>query len=359
MNNYFLFCFFFICSIVNSQNTQIVFRYDDFRLKEDILDERIIKLFQKYQIPLTLGIIPCDQNEMIMFEPNYPFLPELKRAVANGSVEIALHGLTHVKLGNGEFGNVKKEEQYRRIKKGKSILDSIFNVRVVTFIPPWNAYDENTLDVMEQLNMKGISSALCVGQSFKNEYVSYFPNTIDDLKSLPKVIDQNKHRKGIIVVMFHSYDFNTQFDLSDMESYLAQISKDRKLKCKSFKDLYAEQEISDGKRMSVNLQSHLLYKYLQLKEMIQTTNFAIFIRVLNLLFYVCWSVLLYSLSLWLLLKKKKVGKNQNLVTIFCLIIGVGMSVWFQLLAPLKLFAFALILSILLPLLVRKLKIISR
>jgi len=344
-----------LCFSSQAQNIKLVFRYDDFTLQSDSLNEGVISAFQKQHIPLVLGVIPFDTKEKLILENNYPFFSRLKLSVQDKSVEIALHGFNHQKLADGEFGNVNKEEQYRRINKGKSILDSIFQTNIVTFIPPWNAYDGNTLDILEQTGIKVISSSLTINQPFSNHNISYFPHSIGDLNLLIPVLEHNKNRNGVVVVMFHAYDFNKTYSLAKLESLLTYINGMKQVKCVSFQQLYNASEKSDKKRMLANMESNLLYKYLHLKGVIQTTTYAYVIRILNVLLYLAWCFFIYFLSFRLVGRKDRFWKRNFYMLGTVLIIVIAFSVWFQLLAPLKLLLVFTVLSVLWPLLLKIVK----
>jgi peptidoglycan/xylan/chitin deacetylase (PgdA/CDA1 family) len=337
--------FILIGSNIFANKISIVFRYDDFTFRKDSLDEGVVRVFQKHHIPLVLGVIPCDSKERMILDPNYSFLPILKKAVSNQSIEIAQHGLNHCKVSTGEFGNVAIEEQYRRIIKGKAILDSIFKTKIITFIPPYNAYDNNTLAVMGKIGFKGISSALCIGQDWSNPQISYFPETIEDFETLNAVLEHNKSRNGVVVVMFHHYTFKKNFTLSQLDSLLTTITKLGYLKCVTFEQLYKEKEISDKNRMMTNAESNLLSKYLHLNGVIQTTGFAVFIRTLNVLLSLCLSAFLFFLVGFLVFNKRVISTNKKYSVVTALLIIVGLSVWFHLLAPLKLLIVLAIISI--------------
>jgi len=336
-----IFSFILFCLPLNAQNIKLVFRYDDFTLKSDSLDEAVVRIFQQHHIPLVLGIIPCDSNEKMILEKGYPFLSFLKKGVQEQSVEIAQHGLNHLKISYGEFGNLNKDEQTRRLQKGKTVLDSIFNIKVLTFIPPWNAYDNNTLEVIEKNGMKGISSAICIGQPWSNSHISYFPETIEDFGLLMPTLVNNRNRNGVIVVMFHHYTFNRGYTLLYLDSMLTSINKLKYVHCVSFKQLYAANEISDKERMNYNMESNLLYKQLHMQGMIQSTSFAFWVRVLNIIVYMIWSLLMYLLSLWLLKRFKSFNLNNKEILIgILLLFFAGLSVYLHFLAPIKLlFAF--------------------
>ena len=339
------FLFYIFGSALYANQLKIVFRYDDFTLRNDLLNENVVRMFHKHHIPLVLGVIPCNNNEDINLQPNYSFLSKLKVSVQSGYVEVALHGLNHTKQANGEFGALTIEEQYRRMSKGKNILDSIFESKITTtFIPPWNAYDSNTLKVMQKLGFNSISSALCIGQSWTNSRISYYPETIEDFGTLLSVLEHNKNRDGVVVVMFHRYTFKKIFTLAQLDSLLTKINKLSCQKCVTFNQLNKEKEVSDISRMHANMESNLMSKQLHLNGVIQTTTFAIFVRILNVILYLCLSVLFYYLATLIFFRNKLIANNRKYSIGCILLLFVGLCVWFHLLAPLKLVLFVIIIS---------------
>jgi len=341
--------FFILSSSLGAQDIKLVFRYDDYTLKNDSINEEVVRLFKKHHVPLVLGVIPCDSKEKMILQKDYALLTTLKIVVQNQTIEIAQHGLNHIKLANGEFGNVSFEEQMRRMQKGKTILDSIFNTKVTTFIPPWNAYDKNTLNVMQQLNFKGLSSALCIGQSFSNQSINYFPESTKDFNSLLSVLNHNKSRIGVVVVMFHHYSFGKNFSLNQLDSLLTKINKLSYVKCVTFSELYNSREVSDKMRMDANMESNLMSKWFHLNGVLQTTAFATFIRVINVLLYLVLSTLIYLLSIVLIYRKKQISNKKKYSFGLILLVFVGLIVWFHLLSPLKLVLFVVLISICFPL----------
>jgi hypothetical protein len=357
MNRVFIIIIYFVLfsNSLQAQIIQLVFRYDDFTLKNDSLDEGVVRIFQKCHIPLVLGVIPCDSKGKMILEDKYSFLPILKKYIQNQSIEIAQHGLTHQKFANGEFGKVDKSEQYRRMLMGKDLLDSILQTKVVTFIPPWNAYDNNTLDVMDKTGLKVLSSALCVGQSWSNDHISYFPETIEDFSSLKIVLEHNKGRKGVIVLMFHHYTFNKKYSLDQLNGLLQTINKLSYVKCVTFSQLYNKGEVSDEKRMNANMENNLISKLIHLKGEIQMTSFVNIIRVFNLLFYLFLSLITYFISMRLFSVRKEISLNGEILMGVMILLITVFAVWFHALGPIKILITIVVISIL-PALILKVKL---
>ena len=328
-----------------AKDISVVFRYDDFTLTNDALNEKIVQLFQKHNIPLVLGFIPFDASGNAIFQENYAFLPVLLQGVQNQTIEIALHGYNHAKVSsNGEFGNVPLEEQFRRINLGKQFLDSVFQQETVTFIPPWNAYDKNTLKVMEKSDMKIISSSLTINQPYSNEEICYFPHTIDNLALLIPTLEQNKNKSGVIVLMFHHYDIGKNFTLRDLDSLLSKASN-YDVRFTTFKGLKSGNEIADGKRFKANLEINLMSKLLNMHGVLYSTGRAVMARILNLFIYLLIIALIYFLPLIFLAKFIRIDWKKIVFFGILLLLICGVAVWFHWSGPVKLMVIFSILAL--------------
>jgi len=335
--------FAFFCSTV--AELKIVFRYDDFILKSDKTNEQVVTIFHKNHIPLVLGVIPADSTEKFILQKDFKLLPLIKEGVNNGSIEIALHGFTHQQIINGEFAGLNIIEQNRRISIGKNFLVSVFKTNIKTFIPPFNAYDSNTLRVLEKNKMDILSSALCVGQSFCNKQIAYIPETLEDFNDLHLVLNKNKNRNGVIVVMFHDYTFNRKFSLSDLDKLLKYIHTLDYVDAITFSQFNLDADKLDETRMKANLESNFLSKQFHISGVIQTTRFANLIRIINLTFYLFLAIAVYFLASLVISKKRKIPILNKNLSILLLVFVVSIFVWFHLLAPLKLIPATIFISI--------------
>lgn len=154
----------------------VVFRNDDPSALMDLEHEsRIFGLFEKYQVPQTIGVIPCvstgDQHSKLA-APTRSLLDSeesiqfLKDAVARTGSEIALHGYCHQtnrfskpsRRHYFEFQKIPLQEQHDLIEQGTAILTHAFGRRPRTFIPPWNRHDQNTLLACRSLEYRVISA---------------------------------------------------------------------------------------------------------------------------------------------------------------------------------------------------------
>lgn len=127
-----------------------------------------------------------------------------------------MHGFNHNdnELGKGsflinpvasEFARLEYNNQFKRINKAKKSIDSLLNINVNIFIPPFDSYDDNTLKVLDSLKF-GIISASMDGSS-SSDKISYIPFTINDLNELPKIVKKYQYDNLTIVVLMHPYSF--------------------------------------------------------------------------------------------------------------------------------------------------------
>ena len=333
-------------------NIKLIFRYDDFYLKKDPINEQLVNLFIKNRIPIVLGVIPFDKEEKLMLDADYAFLPVLKKGVEQNLIEIAIHGFNHEKISTfGEFSATPYEEQFRRLNKSKNALDSIFSVNTVTFIPPWNAYDESALKVMEKLSLHYLSSSLSAGQDISSKNIDYLPFTIDHPYKLLPTLNAYKSRDGVIVLMFHRYDFDKKFNLSDINNILCKVNAIPNLEILTFSQLKDKQESANAKRFRLNYQRNLINKYgCSNNGMLQTTCYLNLINILNIILHFILFLIVY-LSVNKLLHLKKASKNKILHGIY----AATMTIPFifitlaNLLSPLKILLITLLAAISIPL----------
>lgn len=329
--------FLFIALALNAMN--VVFRYDDFRLATDSLDKEMIRLFVEKNIPISLAVVPCDADESFAIN-NDTFLDSLKHLVEDGKVEICLHGLTHQQIANGEFAEVSYDEQYRRLSKGKQFLDSVFQRSICTFIAPFNAYDATTLQVIKELGMPVLSGGLHSGQDWSNPAITYYPWTIDHPRQFKQAIDDNTHRPGTIILMYHHYDIDNGYNLDSLSNTLDYICSRKDVSATTFEHLHREGVSGSSHQAKINLEQNLLSKALRTKSMFHETWYIELVRIANIAIYI-FIVLIIAICFTPTITKRR----RTYITaqiIFALLIGC--AVLFHLWSPMKL----LVLSAIIP-----------
>lgn len=224
--NHFLWFLFILllsgCNVDHENNNKIyvVFRFDDYSANSRTeLETKIIEAFKDYNLSFTIGVIPYVAADNIFVTTKQELLPLttykseiLKKAYDEGVLEIALHGYSHQTINKNEirseFSGLEYAKQKDKIEKGKSYLENITGTTIHTFIPPWNSYDFNTLDIIEQFGFRNISADR-FGVLEIPSNINFFPSTCDilQIKEAIKSSRNSNNEPTIILALFHEYDF--------------------------------------------------------------------------------------------------------------------------------------------------------
>lgn len=342
----------FIFQTVVSENINIVFRYDDFRLVNDSTNEKVVRFLLKERIPVVLGVIPCDDNETLVLDKDYRFLPYLKEHISDGSVEIALHGLNHKRMTSyGEFKGLSYEEQYRRIKKGKTLLDSILHCNIVSFIPPWNAHDDNTVKALRNNQIHTVSSSV---YDVGHEAVSY-PMSIDNYNDIEIVINKDQDYGGVVVVMLHAYDFTSHDKFVEFEKVLEHIRQNKFITFYTFKGLERQGIYVNDVQIDDQIKQNLLGKIMKKNGMFVPEKVINRFKIINTLIYLIVFLLSYLFAQMIISKNQRHNFYQYIVLILVALLIV-LSVWLYWLGPIKLIIMDVLLAIGVSLIFRLFKI---
>ena len=193
--------------IIMPNEKRIIIRVDDAgawhynavinRMTEDIL---------KKNMSVVYAVIP----ENIEKDKNFLKFAESYRN--NSNVEFAQHGYSHIK---DEFKNLTFEEAYPLILAGKEAMIKYMGVVPVTFIPPYNVYNSATIDSINLLNFKVISSnEEEYFYSYRIFHASYNAKTFDYSKSVAIPVEttirdceNSLAKNNLCVVMIHPQEF--------------------------------------------------------------------------------------------------------------------------------------------------------
>ena len=246
-----------------SGNIKLVFRLDDFTLSNSKFYDDLFDVYEKYNTPLCLGVIPFDEKDVVVNELDSIKLNQLKNKISSGKVDITLHGYNHLdnlrkdnppnkltrfllNLKYSEFSEVPWSLQFEKIRKGKTVLDSLLGTDIKTFIPPWNSYDNHTLEALDSLQFEAISAGFDGVATSKR--IKYIPNTYENFNQLPQVLNNLKKQEVIIVVLLHPYSFKEccptcsldstkRINLNDLDTLLNWINNQNQIQCISFSGL--------------------------------------------------------------------------------------------------------------------------
>jgi peptidoglycan/xylan/chitin deacetylase (PgdA/CDA1 family) len=201
----------------------VFFRFDDFSESSPVTVEAgLVDAFRRSGVCGTFAVIPA-VTEGRYHEPGkrgtLPLgdakIAFLRQAIADGSVDVALHGWDHRSRSSiaphSEFRGLSAPEQISRIQQGRDLLRKTVNAEPTVFVPPWNSYDDNTLEALIQQGFKCLSA---------NRYgvargpLRFVPTTADlrELRDAVTVARRSRDPDPIIGVLLHPYDFKESGD---------------------------------------------------------------------------------------------------------------------------------------------------
>jgi len=248
---------------VHAADVIVVFRYDDYSARSDTaVERRLFESFRSRNIPLVVGAIPCigatgrDDGEVLPHEK----ADLLREAVEMGTVDVAVHGYCHVKTGWWtELAGLPYEEQLFRLQRGRDLLKEAMGVEAATFIPPYNAYDRDTLRVMQQVGY----ACLCAGK--------IGPTGDGELRFLPSTCGFGLARRAIesaargahpriVVILFHAFDLagSERSDSADFlgwpafDDFLEWVQRQENVTVRSISELLDSDTDLSGRRFIAN-----------------------------------------------------------------------------------------------------------
>ncbi len=254
---------FLVASSINAY-VPVIFRYDDYCASDDqqrmLVDSRILEIHNRHSVPVVLGVIPMKNPDCE--NPTAPLIEDekrmvlLKESMAEGFVEVALHGYNHARLAqegqSGEFSGLPLDEQRRRISLGKEALESWLGIEVDVFIPPFNTYDDTTLEILNEVGFRIISAGMYTGPEPTHlisipYWVLLYPM---DLNLLLQEAEKSNSFPPIVVLL-HEYDFFESNDsravisLDDYERIVSFVASSKNLQGTTFSQLADDQDLLD------------------------------------------------------------------------------------------------------------------
>lgn len=176
------------------------------------LKKSLLKLSREYNAKVTVGIVLKSYNlyinqEMLLGDDfNYCLNKKL--------LEVALHGYKH-KRGlveyalrvHGEFRKKPKCLQEFEIKNGLNKLAS-YNLKNITcFIPPYNQYDNNTIEALYKNNISVLSAGISNELSMNDTRIKYVPFTAG-IENWEELYKSAKDKEILAVCLFHWYNYD-------------------------------------------------------------------------------------------------------------------------------------------------------
>lgn len=197
----------------------------------------------------------------------------------------------------------------RRVLAGKGVLNSCISQDIVTFIPPFNAFNDSTLLAIQD-NGLFILSADMYSIIYRSG-IQYYPETLGHLMKSKGIwhtaedaIFGCNQKDAICVVMFHAYDLPDEASWLRLANLLDACKADKNVHLHTFRSLYESGNLSSQYRYRANQLHSLLQKHLLHPGVLHTTWLCWLVHLLNALMYALLPLLALLMGWCVLLCKK-------------------------------------------------------
>ena len=221
----------------NGNPAYFVVRYDDYgaayssacsaRLE---VEEMLQREMAARGMPWLCSITPrqsvnpfdCTEKRTVHLSEDKERMRLLATAVKDGSFLPAVHGLTHrswkkLPIYGTEFAGLPQEEQHKILRTARREVEALVGREVRTFVPPWNSFDQGTLNSAAATGYELFSGGIT--SSFETEPpVQMVPATLD-LRDLKRIAEREQPfpAGSVAVLLFHAFDFvNVDSELGHM-----------------------------------------------------------------------------------------------------------------------------------------------
>jgi peptidoglycan/xylan/chitin deacetylase (PgdA/CDA1 family) len=230
----------------------VVFRLDDIQDKYlDTEQIKIMDIFLSKGEPLSLGLV------MHNFGNDTLIIDKISEGYKKGLFELALHGWEHK-----NYSGLSEQEQKSSLKKANERMQMIFGKKSDIFIPPYNRFNNATVNAIKELGIKIMSSSIMdqfrfdLGNSIfisngkkensTHEAIYYLPYTTDfkefigrsqikfPIEVLAKNIDANIETYGHAIVLIHPQSF---IKLDESGHFISKDADKAQMNMKDIKDL--------------------------------------------------------------------------------------------------------------------------
>lgn len=202
---------------------RLVVRYDDFSNgSPDGLDRFLFETARSTGVPLCVAAVPFGTGPEDSRAADAPSDSErplseekaalLAQAIADGSVELAQHGLDHEAVAHDPKGRPSEcsgseGEQVDRIRRGAELLERVVGARPRVFVPPWNRFDANTVSALETLGFEMLSAGREAPPASVGA-LRFAPATtpLAQLETQIRTARAARDRR-VLVTLLHPYDF--------------------------------------------------------------------------------------------------------------------------------------------------------
>jgi predicted deacetylase len=251
----------------------LVVRYDDYapvthyprESSDTSVERRLFDIVERQEARIVVAVVPFPiadpsaaardprtsrATDSWLNDPSDPWVELLRASVDRGVVEPALHGFEHRKTVGpgrrpGEFRGRGYEWQRAAIQLGGAALSAALDRPVDVYVPPWNAWDEDTAGALEEAGFRWLSADLYHAELGGSKLTVVPQITADPRAILAWVQRGDAVPAGTIAVLVtHPFDFegaNGESYFLDVLELLAVVRASPDWRCVGLNDLPATQ----------------------------------------------------------------------------------------------------------------------
>lgn len=236
-------------SVGTASGRHLVLRYDDYapisvqtgKPRDITAEKRLFDLINQYDESIVVGVVPfpvaagaslelkpelAQPDRSWMTNPENPWTVLLRNGVRSGIVEPALHGFEHRRRtadGHrpGELNAQPYFWQYDAIRAGNEAIRSALGVPARIFIPPWNAWNEDTAHVLFIAGFAWLSPDLHVRPATQPPLRLVPQSTSDPHTALQWMRYEPAPPGTILVLVIHPFDLEGPAG----EAYFAALAR--------------------------------------------------------------------------------------------------------------------------------------
>lgn len=230
-----------VVQVAEATQLKIILRYDDYSRSSNLdVEQALFEATKSLGGSVLVGVIPFPGAKYptqgtggmpLVADLDEKKIGMLQRYASQGVIEIAVHGFSHKNNAaanepNSEFTGIPEHTQSLLLSTAKASLEKATGLRINSFIPPYNQYDNQTLKALESNGYKLLSAGLG-GPTLRGGNLTYLPSGPypQRLKDLVLSALSKSHMDAIVVSTIHPYDIvESGAEMADFRSGSPKIS---------------------------------------------------------------------------------------------------------------------------------------
>lgn len=205
-----------------AQPPQAFLRYDDFSHSSNIdIERKLFDAAEKLGIGIMVGVIPFPDLSYSTIDPNKGVPPPrltdeklslLREKLEHGVIEVAVHGFSHTNNSHtdiqSEFAGLPQNIQTRLLAAAKQSLETALGHQVRIFVPPFNQYDDATIEALDKNGYKMLSAGMVASPRIEKHGLAYIPGGPYPHKfvNTASMAAMQNMQDTLITIVIHPYD---------------------------------------------------------------------------------------------------------------------------------------------------------